>query len=105
MLKIVYADIDKLSSEKEREIYSVLPLSRQKKADLYVYPSDRKLSLAASYLLHQELEKLGINDSSLETDLNGKPFIPDSDINISMSHSGNISFVAISDKKVGVDVQ
>lgn len=63
-------------------------------------------SLGVELLLYKVLAENGISDAVMRRDANGKPFLPSHpDVNISLSHSGRVAAVALSDRPVGCDVQ
>lgn len=66
----------------------------------------RKPSMVARCLLSYVLyADYGISEYSIITDKRGKPFLENSDLFISISHSGNFALVSVSDKLIGCDVQ
>lgn len=62
----------------------------------------QKSSLAVRLLLHTMLTD---NDVKMEKDVHGKPYLPDMNKHISLSHSGSLAAVIISDKECGIDIQ
>lgn len=64
--------------------------------------------LGAGALLDFALKQRGLSEKEMtyQTDFNGKPFFANrSDLYFSLSHSGQWVFCALSDSKIGVDVQ
>ena len=68
--------------------------------------NDQNRSLAAGLLLEDLLKYHEINPDLVETDANGKPYLPErKDFFFSLSHSGDYAACAICDVPVGVDIQ
>jgi len=62
-------------------------------------------SCSAWNLLFQTLSENGLPISTVAFTDTGKPYLPDSSIHISLSHSHGLCAVAVADKPVGVDVE
>lgn len=56
-------------------------------------------------LLFRVLEDNGVIFGEVSFEKNGKPFFEDCPIHFSLSHSGGICAVAVSDRPIGVDVE
>lgn len=70
---------------------------------LFLTYSDKEHTAAGRLLLKSALEEYGIYDYEIKYGIYGKPYIDG--INFSISHSGRLIAVMISDKECGVDVQ
>ena len=68
---------------------------------------DNYNSIYAEYLLSDLLKDYNINYNNITILENeyGKPYIKDSNIYYSISHSNNLVMVAIDDKPIGIDIQ
>ena len=66
---------------------------------------DKKLSIAGGLLLERELRKLGVEPGEIKYGEKGKPYLPDTDINFNLSHSGSLAACAIFKNEVGIDIQ
>lgn len=68
---------------------------------------DRLLSAAAGYLLALALSRHGFVESALHYAVgeHGKPYFTDCPLHFNVSHSGKFAVCALSDERVGVDVQ
>jgi 4'-phosphopantetheinyl transferase len=68
---------------------------------------DNYLSIYAEYLLCYLLKEYNIdyNDITILENENGKPYIKDSNIYYSISHSNEYVIVAIDEKPIGIDIQ
>ena len=89
-------------------VYNELLAERGQKVDSYKREKDKLLSLATGYLLNVALKNLGVqlNDVKLSETEKGKPyFVSPSNLFISISHSGDYAFLALSDSEIGIDVQ
>ena len=88
------------------DAYAQLDPDRQMKIDAFKFPKDKKLSLAAGFLLKNALSEIGINDFRIEKKEREKPYLTGhKDIFFNLSHSGNMVLLGISDKEIGVDIQ
>ena len=90
------------------EIYRSVPRYRQEKADAYRFMKDKRLSLAAGYLLSHALKNRGLSESELIYSVteNGHPFFINAEnLHFSISHSGEMAMCIISDNPVGCDVE
>lgn len=115
MLNIYLADLTGLEDFYDEKL-NILHQERAEKLSAYKMSADRIRGLGAGLLLEKGLEDyLGI---CLPKDENGrciirygygpqgKPYFKDyTDIHFSLSHSGNMAVLAISDAEVGIDVQ
>ncbi len=87
-----------------------LPLSayRLKKLESLVPPQSRRQSIAAELLLIKVLHEtdaafpLPLN---IDTAAGGKPFLRESPLQFSLSHSGDFASCALSDGQIGLDIQ
>lgn len=80
---------------------------RREKADKYKHGRDKYLALGAELLLRYGLCQAGLSELplSLEFGEHGKPYLKDSDIFFSLSHSGDWAVCAVSDIEVGCDIE
>ena len=79
---------------------------RRNKDLQYKTREDQKRSLAAGLLMEDLLKNHGIDPALVETDANGKMYLPDvNDFFFSLSHSGDYAACVICDVPVGVDIQ
>ena len=108
MLKVFSCDIRLFSQEDFDKMYKQADRARKEKADRLKDESKRKLSLAADMLVRDAISKeLGIKKEEIvfETNENGKPYAKGLDIHFSLSHSGDLVFLALSDGPVGIDAE
>jgi len=108
MYNIFYYDINKMSDDLYLSELESLELSRKKeilkKADI----NDRKRSLAGDILIKKYLSKLyGTPKEEIEIKKgkHGKPYVLNLPAHFNVSHSGNYTVVAISDRPIGVDIE
>ena len=100
------------ASEFTKEMYlnwiSVLPEEKQKKIQDIRKEKDRFCSVIGYMLAVKVInENYGIAKSEIEFffDGNGKPFVKNEGIFISISHSDDLVICAVSDKVIGVDIE
>ncbi|MCQ2752800.1 MAG: 4'-phosphopantetheinyl transferase superfamily protein [Bacilli bacterium] len=107
-MKIYYAKITPLLKEKKyQHYYQQLPRARQKRADAYLKPIDQIRSVAAFTLLLKLLDdqKITYHDQDFRVDRNGKPYLAGQKIYFNLAHGGDYVIAAISEEKIGVDVE
>ncbi len=97
--------ITDITDEQYNAVYSALSPSRKAHIDKMKKEDARKRSLMATYLLNELLFKKGKSEFKIETDENGKPFLKDSNLFISISHSYDLVACAVSDKPIGIDIE
>ena len=56
-------------------------------------------------LLLATLEELGLSDPKVALEPSGKPYLEDSSLHFSLAHSDGLCVCAVSDKRIGVDVE
>lgn len=88
-------------------IYESMPEIRKKHVDELKLIHDKYRSVAAYALLAKALKdnQIDITDLTYNVDENGKPYFINSDINFSISHSQEYIAIAISNSKIGIDIQ
>ena len=108
MYNIFYYNINKMSDELYSKELEALDLARKKqilkKADL----NDRKRSIAGDMLVKKYLSKLyGTPEEKIEIKrgAHGKPYVLNLPAHFNVSHSGDYTVVAISDRPIGIDVE
>ena len=108
MYNIFYYNINKMSDELYLKELESLNLARKKeilkKSDI----NDRKRSLAGDILVRKYLNKLyGISEEKIEIKkgAHGKPYVLNLPAHFNVSHSGDYTVVAISDRPIGIDVE
>lgn len=104
VIAIFYANVNNLNIE---ENIHKLPQIRQQKANKYKFLKDKRLSVGVYLLLAKALDKynLKITNYEFKYENNGKPFLSGCPLHFSLSHSGDLVAVAISDDVIGVDIQ
>ncbi len=66
---------------------------------------DIKRSILGEILIKRILKESFSLEASIECDKNGKPYIDNSELYISISHSFDMVFAAVSQKPIGVDIE
>ncbi len=89
-----------------QEVYAGLDISRKQYIDRIKAKNKRRQSLAGEWLIKKLLAD-GFNtpNPTVCRDENGRPYIKDSNIFISIAHSGNMIAVAADYIAVGIDVE
>lgn len=105
----MYLQIIKISditySEYEKT-YALLSAEEQERIDRKKKAADKKCSLAAFFLLNRMLkEYYGIDKVDISRTQTGKPYLLDSNIYFSISHSGEYVAVATNESEIGIDVE
>lgn len=89
-----------------KKAYEKLSFSKKKSIDDTSNDKRKKQSLAAVMVVKELLEQgFGLKNAVIETKENGQPFIKESNLNISISHSKNIVACAADVNEVGIDVE
>ena len=108
MHNIFYYDINKMSDDLYNKELDSIPLIRKKeilkKSDI----KDRKRSLAGDILTRKYLSKLyNISEEKIEIRKGekGKPYVLNLPAHFNVSHSGDYTVVAISDRPIGIDLE
>jgi 4'-phosphopantetheinyl transferase len=89
-------------TEDEAYFLRKLPLTDMEKAEIEGSTGRKKLEKLAGKLLFRKLTGWAL---TIEKDNNGKPFFKDSDLHLSLSHSGDYVAGIISERPVGIDIQ
>lgn len=108
MIKVYIADTEKLSDDILFEkIYINAPEKRKEKIDRLKFRNDKNLSLAAWWLIYSALKNEGIDilKVSFSEYENHKPCIENSTLDFNLSHSGSKVICALSDKRIGCDIE
>ncbi|MBQ6324158.1 MAG: 4'-phosphopantetheinyl transferase superfamily protein [Bacilli bacterium] len=103
-MKYYKLNINSLSDEQYKKIYNEVDLIRRKKCDLLKKSNDKKRCLAAYYLIVKTfLEEYNLKINNIDYS-NDYPVL-DIPYNISISHCDNWVVLAISRKKIGIDIE
>lgn len=88
------------------KLYNIVSVERQVRIDSYLFPKDKRLSLAAELLMRYGFQAEGLDEYPLGYGENGKPYIQGrSDIFFNLSHSEERVMCAVSGRDVGCDVE
>lgn len=101
----LFGKITDITNEQYAAVYSALTPSRKAHIDKMKKENDRKRSLMATYLLNELLLQAGKTRIKIETAENGKPFLSEKGLYISISHSDEAVVCALSETPVGIDVE
>ena len=107
-LKVIWTDLERLTTAQEPALAARLPADRQAKAARCRRPADRRRSLAAGALLQYAMDRAGIppDARAIVTGPQGKPALQsDPAFQFSLSHSGRIALCAYGTAALGADVE
>ena len=103
MIKLAYCNVENLDLKRA---YDTVPKDRQDKIDFFRFEKDKKLSAGAYLLLKKLLLEKNITNPLFKIEKYGKAYISNfENIYFNLSHSGKMVLCAISDRKVGVDIE
>lgn len=109
MTKVFYLNVSPLKDELVFEkFYNKVLADRKAIVDRYKLKKDKLLSLGGSILLDYAMRVFNIEKENCLVEYGefGKPSIKGSkNFNFSISHSGDYALLAVSDKKIGADIQ
>ena len=101
----LFGKITDITDEQYNDVYCALTPSRRAHIDRMKKKDDRKRSLMATFLLNKLLLQAGKAQAAIETHENGKPFVTEPDLHISISHSDQAVVCALSESPVGIDIE
>lgn len=108
MLDYRFFNINSLSEKEFNYWYSLMSESKKKRVSDYFFTKDRYRSVCAHMLLCRMIgEMFSCESESVRIDFNPdkKPFAVGFPCCVSVSHSGDMVFCAVSDREVGVDIE
>lgn len=79
--------------------------TRQRRADAFRFPKDRRLCLGAGLLLSHAIREAGFALGEPEAGEYGKPAFPGSGFHFNLSHSGDWVLCAAAGHEVGCDIE
>ncbi|MBQ6627132.1 MAG: 4'-phosphopantetheinyl transferase superfamily protein [Ruminococcus sp.] len=97
--------IEEYGADDFERAYENLSASRKARVDRYKREDDRKRSLLGEILLKNLLNDHFNCDAVLETADNGRPFLKDSSLCVSIAHSDGLVVAVVHDAPVGIDVE
>lgn len=100
--------ITALSDCEYEKAYSVMSPARKAKVDRLKIPNDKKRSLAGEWLIRTMLSEnfsIPFEESRIEIDPLGKPYLENLPYHFSISHSGDMVVCAISKDRIGIDIE
>lgn len=95
-------DINNLDLALYERYFSLMSKERKGYVNFLKNEADRKRTVAGEMLI-----KTALCDDTLSIlrDEHGKPYIKDSNLHISISHSGDFAVCAIDEKPIGIDIE
>lgn len=104
-MKWLFTKITDISQEEYKAVYNRLSPSRKAHIDKMKKYDDQLRSLAASFLIEKLLKENSYKNYQLLNNDNGKPYLKDSDLFVSISHSAEGVVCAISETAIGIDIE
>lgn len=103
--EVYLLDICQTADEHWKTISSMLPEERKIRSLKYQDKEMQKQSMGAGLLLSWVLRKKKLESSQVEYTKEGKPFLHDNPVYISLSHTAGYAACAVSNTGVGIDIQ
>ena len=101
-----YCKTTDFSKTQLQQLYLRLSPSRKARIDRLRRKEDKLRSLAAELLVYRLLEThYGISSAQLHCKDNGRPYLPDCGLHMSISHCEEALACAVSDSPVGIDIE
>lgn len=101
-----YCKIADFTEEQLQRAYGQLTPSRKARIDSLRRREDRNRSLAAELLVYRLLQQYwNITEVKLQSTSDGKPYLEDCPLQVSISHCNDVVACAISRDPVGIDVE
>lgn len=105
---ISICNITELSDNALSEWFSQMSTERKEAVKKLKTPHKQKQKIAADYICRKAISEFcKIAPQKIEFNVSeyGKPFAKDLNVNFSISHSGDYAICAVSDKKIGIDIE
>ena len=101
-IQLYFVNTNTIMEEEYKRLYHIISEDRKKKIQKYVKIEDKKSALISEVLLRYILKE---NNLEYQVRYNeyGKPLVKG--INFNISHSGEWVVIAVSNKKVGIDIE
>jgi 4'-phosphopantetheinyl transferase len=106
-VELLFVTTDITPSDLAR-LLAVLTSAEADRASRFHHDADRRRSIVGRAVLRYLLSwHCGVEPGALRFELseNGKPFLPQSDMHFSVSHSGEVVAIALAANEVGVDIE
>jgi 4'-phosphopantetheinyl transferase len=106
-VELLFVSIDVAPSDLAR-LLAVLTSTEADRASRFHHDEDRRRSIVGRAVLRCLLSRhFGVEPRAFcfKVRENGKPFLPQSDIHFSVSHSGEVVAIALAASEVGVDIE
>lgn len=105
-MKWICGNLSEFGSDKAEKVYRELSLSRKERIDRYKIADDRRRSLLGEYLVKELLKtEYSLYNATVESSENGRPFLKESKLFISISHSGEKVVCAVGKQPIGIDIE
>ena len=100
----IFAYLSEFCDDDYEKAYENLSGVAKKRVDRYKRDDDRKRSLLAHMLLKKLMNENNISAQLLYEE-NGRPVFENNEYFLSLSHSGEVAFSAVSETPLGIDVE
>ena len=100
-----YGYLSDYSQNEYDEAGSKLSPSRRKRIERLAKEDDIRRSLLGEILLKKLLCESGKNNEIIQCDNNGRPYLEDRELHISITHSGDMVACAIDSQPIGIDAE
>lgn len=107
-MKLYSYNISNATEGKLFEWFEAMSLERKEAVKTLKIPQKQKLKIAADYICRKAISEFcGISQDKIEFVVSeyGKPYAKGLDVHFSISHSGDLVVCAVSDKKIGIDIE
>ena len=102
----LFDKVDSVITDFDNQLSSVSQF-RCDRANTYKFDDDKRRSLAATILLDRLLKNYSLNEKDMlyKTNSHGKPIFSNSELQFSLSHSGEYVLAALDYDEIGCDIQ
>ena len=107
-MKFDYCDVLKITNDEFINTYKLINDIKKEKIKQYYRTIDKKNTIAGELLVRKMISKsLNINPEKIKFGImpSGKPYVIGFNIEFNISHSDNVVVCAISNNKIGIDIE
>lgn len=103
-MKYLFSYLSDFTSDEYKKAYENLSETARARVNRYKRDDDKKRSLLAQMLLSKLMSQNNI-EATLKYEENGRPVFEQNEYFLSLSHSGEVAFSAVSTSPLGIDVE
>ncbi len=104
-MKWISGRISQFTHDEYATVYSSLSPSRKMRIDRYKREEDKMRSLLGELLLRRLLCESGVINPVICSAENGRPYIENDGLHVSISHCDDIAVCAVCEEPVGIDIE